>query len=534
MEFHVKRAVRQEFKLEESLFTLTGNCVLANFTASRLLAQKINDKANAAMASEKCVKAGQVNAMGLIDEILHYVCRLYREKHGQGIFTQALENLERSFGRDKTDEMLLSFISEFPPLEVYRGNDNERDYLVGWTQGVSNRELCLEELAMLWLENDNPAFAPFNQFFEDTALRDNTVYREAIQSIRVFFRGMPHFGPDDQDLIEMLKSPAVAAPHSLSGQLEYIRSRWGLLLGPYLLRLLSSEDMIREESKAFFPGPGPTRVLCYEGMEKEYERFTQDKDWMPSTVMLAKSVLVWLSQLSITYSASITRLDQVPDQELDTIAERGFNALWLIGVWERSDASRRIKQTCGNPEAASSAYSLFDYDIAQELGGWPALEDLKTRALRRGIRLASDMVPNHTGMDSRWVSEHPDYFIQSRNCPFPTYTFNGQNLSSDPNIGVFLEDHYYSKSDAAVVFKRVDFNTGDTRFIYHGNDGTAMPWNDTAQIDFLNPSARQAVMDTIVKVAKNFPIIRFDAAMVLAKRHIRRLWYPEPCDVVYI
>ena len=55
-----------------------------------------------------------------------------------------------------------------------------------------------------------------------------------------------------------------------------------------------------------------------------------------------------------------------------------------------------------------------------------------------------------------------------------------------------------------------------------------MPWNDTAQIDFLNPAAREAVIQDILHVARNFPIIRFDAAMVLAKKHIRRLWYPEP------
>ena len=55
-----------------------------------------------------------------------------------------------------------------------------------------------------------------------------------------------------------------------------------------------------------------------------------------------------------------------------------------------------------------------------------------------------------------------------------------------------------------------------------------MPWNDTAQIDFLNPEAREAVIQEILHVARNFPIIRFDAAMVLAKKHIKRLWYPEP------
>ena len=117
--------------------------------------------------------------------------------------------------------------------------------------------------------------------------------------------------------------------------------------------------------------------------------------------------------------------------------------------------------------------------------------------------------------------------MQRRDCPFPTYSFNGENLSLDSRVGIFLEDHYYSKTDCAVVFKRVDMQTQDVRYIYHGNDGTGMPWNDTAQIDFLNPAAREEVIQTILHVARNFPIIRFDAAMVLAKKHIRRLWYPE-------
>jgi hypothetical protein len=36
------------------------------------------------------------------------------------------------------------------------------------------------------------------------------------------------------------------------------------------------------------------------------------------------------------------------------------------------------------------------------------------------------------------------------------------------------------------------------------------------------------VIQTILHVARLFPIIRFDAAMVLAKRHVQRLWFPLP------
>jgi hypothetical protein len=138
------------------------------------------------------------------------------------------------------------------------------------------------------------------------------------------------------------------------------------------------------------------------------------------------------------------------------------------------------------------------------------------------------MVPNHMGIDSRWVTEHPDWFLSLPYSPYPNYSFNGPDLSNDSRVGIQIEDHYYDKNDAAVVFKRFDRWTGDTRYIYHGNDGTSMPWNDTAQLDYSKAEVREAVIQTILQVARNFPIIRFDAAMTLAKKHIQRLWFPEP------
>jgi hypothetical protein len=138
------------------------------------------------------------------------------------------------------------------------------------------------------------------------------------------------------------------------------------------------------------------------------------------------------------------------------------------------------------------------------------------------------MVPNHMGIDSRWVIEHPDWFISQDYSPFPSYTFNGPNLSWDQRVGLYIEDHYYNNTDAAVVFKRVDNYTGSTRYIYHGNDGTSYPWNDTAQLNYLIAEVREAVIQTILSVARKFPVIRFDAAMTLAKKHYQRLWFPEP------
>ena len=60
------------------------------------------------------------------------------------------------------------------------------------------------------------------------------------------------------------------------------------------------------------------------------------------------------------------------------------------------------------------------------------------------------MVPNHTGIYSKWVVEKPNYFIQSNYPPFPGYSFTGPNLSDDPRVEVRIEDKYYNRTDAAV------------------------------------------------------------------------------------
>ncbi len=237
---------------------------------------------------------------------------------------------------------------------------------------------------------------------------------------------------------------------------------------------------------------------------------------------------MWLAQLSKQYGRHIGRLDEIPDEELMLLTNRGMNSLWLIGVWERSRASKTIKQLCGNEDAVASAYSLFDYRIAEDLGGEAAYVNLRDRAYRYGLRLASDMVPNHMGIDSPWVVDHPEWFISRQDSPYPAYTFEGPDLSSDGRVEIKIEDHYFSQTDAAVVFRRRDRWTGDTRYIYHGNDGTSFPWNDTAQLDYLNPAVREQVIQTILYVARLFPVIRFDAAMTLAKRHFHRLWFPGP------
>ena len=538
MEFHIRKEVRETHGLEGSLFSLTGNVILADMRQVRDLAQRLNTGVDSAedpghfspepSSPRRFVSPAQLNAMGLIDEILHYIVALYREQVQPDVFQTALARIGEKVGTDKAGVLLESFCGRFPPRDVYGGKTDITTYLEGSDGGESCRCLSLEELLLLALANLNPAFRQFLFLFDDSDLAKETVYPLAIDELKAHFAELPPFGPDGMNLWDLLRAPALASPHSLTGQLEFMRKRWGLVLSKFMGRLLTGLDIIKEEEKPSFSGSGSSQVLDYSAFENEYERFTPDQEWMPRTVLMAKCTLVWLFQLSQKYGREINRLDEIPDEELDELAGRGFTGLWLIGLWERSQASKTIKRWAGNPEAAASAYSLYDYDIASALGGWGALTNLRARCMRRGIRLGSDMVPNHTGLDSRWVIEHPDRFLQLPYPPFPNYNYSCENLSGRDDVTVQIEDHYFNRSDAAVVFKRIDNRTGETRYIYHGNDGTSMPWNDTAQIDFLNSEAREAVIRTIIGVCQQFPIVRFDAAMTLAKRHIQRLWYPAP------
>ena len=424
---------------------------------------------------------------------------------------------------------LWSFYSEKEPAALTKAMTHASSQL-----GDSNQEMVLLRLSV-----ENPAMGPLSEFFGNEALAREFPFDTLVSLIEEHLDQCPTVPTLGLSLMDALRAPMRAHPDSLDDQLAYVRENWAALLPADLLaRLVLAADILAEKQRHRGHGPGPSEVMEFgtrgesgdPAADSEEERFSADADWMSNVVLLAKSTYVWLDQLSKRYRRQIARLDQIPDEELDMLARWGFTGLWLIGLWERSAASKKMKRAMGNPEAEASAYSLWDYEIAQDLGGDAAYHDLKRRAGDRGIRLAADMVPNHTGLDSRWMTEHPERFLQLDQAPYPGYGFSCEDLCDHPDVTVQIEDGYWDKRDAAVVFKHTDHRSGRVRYVYHGNDGTSMPWNDTAQLDFLRPDTREEVIQRILHVARRFPVIRFDAAMTLAKKHIQRLWYPRPGD----
>ncbi len=514
----------------------------------RQLALKLNSSRSPGSA---IVHAGELNLYASLQKALRFLIDGVANAQESSLLVNAL----KTGGFDPAGEELRTtahrFVELFPPTPVLQKSVKADSWLAESLNSPLRTHRLLREMLLLRLAADNPAIESFRELVDDRVLATTSHYPDIIQAFDRSLKEGPILAGRGCTLIEALMAAIIASPGSLAGQVAYLREQWQGILPPELLHEVEiALDILQEEQRQRGGGggdPGPTPVLefrhaghlsgdpsaasgtggVFHGFDyPEYEHFSPDAGWMAHVVLMAKMVYIWLDQLSRSHGYPITRLDQVPDAELDRLAACGFSGLWLIGLWERSPASQRIKQICGNPDAIASAYSLYDYEVAADLGGWEALANLRERALRRGIRLASDMVPNHTGIYSRWVIQHPDWFVQTDYPPFPTYQFTGEDLSHDSNVCLQIEDGYWNKSDAAVVFKHYDRTTGRTRYIYHGNDGTSIPWNDTAQLNYLIPELQEAVIQTILHVARNFPIIRFDAAMTLAKKHYQRLWFP--------
>ncbi len=506
---HISRISKNRHHITDLKITETGKTIVIDFGEAEYISKHFIDN----QYPYKGLSSSMIYSLSLIDEALIHIIDSYLNSRKDSFTEECYEHLKKKIGKNTFSDFISGYSETFIP---------------GETGSLKNIQL-LKDLITLGIGYNNKAYIPFRDIFFSSTDSQNKLMFSVFNEIESFFNNIPGFGPDRINLIRFLKIPSETFPESIMGQLVYIIENWGDLIGDLRLKLLTGLDHLKEENKIRFSGKEKTMPYIFSsGHNNDTENFSRDRDWMSSLVLLAKSTYVWLDQLSRSYNTDIHRLDQIPDEELDKIAARGFSGLWLIGIWERSKASAKIKKMTGNPEAMSSAYSIYDYNIAQDLGGEDAFLSLKEKAMQRGIRLAGDMVPNHMGIDSKWVCDNPDWFVSTDSPPFGSYTFNGPDLSGNERYTIHLEDHYYDKSDASVVFELIENSNGKKKYIYHGNDGTSMPWNDTAQLNYIRDDVREHVINTILRIAEKFKIIRFDAAMILAKKHFQRLWFPEP------
>ena len=78
MEFHISGQARKHYDFSEKLFSYNGNVIFADFRAVREFTAKIN--AVRAKEGRQQTYAGEINALGLLDEIMHALLDQYRKR----------------------------------------------------------------------------------------------------------------------------------------------------------------------------------------------------------------------------------------------------------------------------------------------------------------------------------------------------------------------------------------------------------------------------------------------------------------------
>ena len=227
-------------------------------------------------------------------------------------------------------------------------------------------------------------------------------------------------------------------------------------------------------------------------------------------VLYEVNASVVLQECSASKGKTVS-LGDLPETLIDEWTSLGFDAVWLMGVWTRSETSRGIARTesilqdeyrAALPDVTpgdvmGSPYAIRSYRVAPEFGGSAALRHLRSRLARRGIGLVLDFVANHTARDCEWVRSHPDWYINGR---------EGEEREH-PDL----------------------FSVADTvkgrRVIAFGRDPMFPGWTDTAQLNHRSLVARTAIIKELERISALCDGVRCDMAMLLLNDVFQHTWH---------
>jgi hypothetical protein len=229
------------------------------------------------------------------------------------------------------------------------------------------------------------------------------------------------------------------------------------------------------------------------------------KPWPSHPLVYEINTWVWLRELGQKHQQALT-LATVPAAEWESIAALGFDAVWLMGVWQRSPAGIKIAMRNRGlvddfqralPDFAAqdnvgSPYCVRRYVADEQLGGPSGLAAARRELRQRGLRLILDFVPNHVAPDHPWVGTHPEYFVRG----------SADDARGDP--ASFIE-------------------TSGTVFAC-GRDPFFPAWPDVLQLNALAPGLRQAAVDTVTQIAEQCDGVRCDMAMLMLNSVFARTW----------
>jgi glycosidase len=222
---------------------------------------------------------------------------------------------------------------------------------------------------------------------------------------------------------------------------------------------------------------------------------------------------VWLTELSRKLGRTAT-LDDVPDAELDRLAELGFDWVWFLSVWQTGMAGQQVSRANAEwrkefqetlpdlreEDIAGSGFAITAYAVPADQGGDTALLRLRQRLAKRGLKLMLDFVPNHMAVDHPWVEDHPEYFVKGS------------------------EDLLVREPQNYIRVKR---KRGDLVLAY-GRDPYFSGWPDTLQLDYGDPRLQEAMINELLKISGQCDGVRCDMAMLVLPEVFERTWGRRP------
>ena len=203
-------------------------------------------------------------------------------------------------------------------------------------------------------------------------------------------------------------------------------------------------------------------------------------------------------------------LDDVPDEHLDSIARLGFDWVWFLGVWQTGAAGQRISREneqwlaefreflpdFTQDDVCGSCFAIVKYEAHARFGGNGALDRLRDRVHARGIKVLLDFVPNHTALDHKWVTQHPDFYIHGSEEDLQREPQNYIRMGSDPASPIFA----------------------------YGRDPYFDGWPDTVQLNYAEPSLQDAMIGELRNIAQHCDGVRCDMAMLILPEVFERTW----------
>jgi Alpha amylase, catalytic domain len=218
---------------------------------------------------------------------------------------------------------------------------------------------------------------------------------------------------------------------------------------------------------------------------------------------------VALTELSRTLNRPAT-LDDIPDAELDRVAQMGFDWIWFLSVWRTGPAGRNVSRSNAEwrrefqetlpdlreGDIGGSGFAITGYTVHPELGGAAALARLRERLRGRGLRLMLDFVPNHTALDHPWVEDHPDYYIPGTEV----------DLARAPRNYTWVKR---KRGDLLLALGRDPYFPG---------------WPDALQLDYSNPATQEAMIGELIEIAGQCDGVRCDMAMLVLPDVFERTW----------